>query len=195
MRRVARARRRCRHCPFCAPSGRCLERTIRNGRCGDWVWYVRGGKQCRRPYARPKDPRAPAQLRSRARLSAASRKYSHSLTDEQQAACIAAGAQLRSRPWLDQSGPLTGQQYLVRSEYAQQNAQSIVAKAETAPQAAHPQKVTQSTWEPRRDVAGVSPGHHRPAAGVPVRGGGKAEACRTQKEGTGRRAVPRSASK
>ena len=69
---------------------------------------MRYGKQIRRPYVRPHDPRTPAQLRSRARLSAASSKYSYSLTEKQRNACIAAGAKRRSRPRLGQSGPLTG---------------------------------------------------------------------------------------
>ena len=44
-----------------------------SGRCGDWIWYLRGGKQCRRRYARPRDPGTLAQLLCRARLSTASR--------------------------------------------------------------------------------------------------------------------------
>ncbi len=83
---------------------------------------MRRGKQIRRFYLRPNDPRTPAQLRSRARLSAASRKYSNSLTEKQRDACIAAGAKLRSRPRLGQSGPLTGQQYSIHRQYALQKA-------------------------------------------------------------------------
>ena len=52
---------------------------------------MRYGKQIRRRYVRPHDPHTPAQLRSRSRLSAASRKYSYFLTEKQQDACIAAG--------------------------------------------------------------------------------------------------------
>ena len=37
-----------------------------SGRWGDWVYYVRGGEQCCRRYLMPRDPRTPAQLRSRA---------------------------------------------------------------------------------------------------------------------------------
>ncbi len=44
MRRAARPERLCRRCPFCAPSGRCLDRDIKSGRCGDWIWLVRYGK-------------------------------------------------------------------------------------------------------------------------------------------------------
>jgi hypothetical protein len=133
MRRAARPERLCRRCRFCAPSGRCLERTIKSGRCGDWIWFVRYAKQIRRPYIHPHDPRTPAQLHSRARLSAASRKYSHSLTQKLQGACIAAGAKLRSRPRLSQSGPLTGQQYSIHRQYASQRVHGNGIKTAVAP--------------------------------------------------------------
>ena len=83
--------RRCPRCPFYAPSGKCLNPTLRSGRCGDWIWYVRNGKQFRRLWSRPRDPRTPLQLHCRARLGAASKRYSQGLTDGQQDACIAAG--------------------------------------------------------------------------------------------------------
>ena len=155
----------CRRCPFCAPSGRCLDRTIKSGRCGDWIWFVRYGKQIRRPYVRPHDPRTPAQLRSRARLSAASRKYSYSLTEKQQDACIAAGAKRRSRPRLGQSGPLTGQQYSIRREYVLQKAHGNGIKAAIAPQVPQPQKLNPTSWEPRRTSSRVPPGRHRQREG------------------------------
>ena len=117
-RRDKQRRNWCRRCPFRAPSGRCLDTRIRSGRCGDWVFYrLPGGKQCRRRWVRPKDPRTPAQVQNRARLAAASRKYSTVLTERERDAFIAAGARCRSRPRLGQSGPLTGSQYSVRSEY------------------------------------------------------------------------------
>jgi hypothetical protein len=173
MRRAARARRRCRRCPFCAPSGRCLERTIKSGRCGDWIWFVRYGKQIRRPYIRPHDPRTLAQLRSRARLSAASKKYSYSLTEKQQDACIAAGAKLRSRPRLGQSGPLTGQQYSIHRQYALQKAHGNGIKTAIAPQVLQPQKLKRTTWEPRRGASGMAPDRRRlgTARASRVRGG------------------------
>jgi hypothetical protein len=165
MRQPARAERRCRRCPFCAPSGRCLERTIKSGRCGDWIWFVRYGKQVCRPYVRPRDPRTPAQLRSRARLSAASRKYGNSLTEKQRDACIAAGAKLRSRPRLGQSGPLTGQQYSIRKQFALQKAHGNGMRTATALQVLQPQKVKPTTWEPRRGASRVSPERRRLDAG------------------------------
>ena len=112
-RKKVRPRIRCRDCPFWAPPTRCLESTLQSGRCGDWIWSVRGGKQLRRPYTRPKDPRTVPQLLCHRRFAAASRDNSPLLTEEQRDACIAAGAKLQSRRRLDQSGPLTGQQYWV----------------------------------------------------------------------------------
>jgi hypothetical protein len=56
-----------------------------------------GSKQFRRLWLRPRDPRTPSQRYWRARFRAASKAYSESLTDEQQDACIAAGAKLPCR--------------------------------------------------------------------------------------------------
>ena len=161
MRLPVRPERRCRRCPFRAPSGRCLDRTIKSGRCGDWIWFVRHGKQIRRRYLRPHDPRTPAQLRSRTRLGAASRKYSHSLTEKQRNACIAAGAKLRSRPRLGQSGPLTGQNYSIRRQYALQKAHGPAIKSTLAPQVPQPQKLKRTTWERHWGASRVSPERHR----------------------------------
>lgn len=95
---------------------------------------MRDGKQRRRPYRRPKDPHTLAQMRCRGRFGAASSSYSQWLTDEQYEASIAAGAKVRSRPRLGQSGPLTGQQYWVSKEYARQKAQSKATKLKFSPQ-------------------------------------------------------------
>jgi len=165
-RRDKQRRNWCRRCPFLAPSGRCRDTTIRSGRCGDWVYYLLpGNKQCRRRWVRPKDPLTPAQLRNRARLAAASRKYSAGLTAQELDACIAAGARRRSRPRLGQSGPLTGQQYLVRREYAP-NAEGRMQNAEIPAKVLKPQRVTRPTWEPRRGNAGVPPEQRRRARRV-----------------------------
>jgi len=173
MRQPARPERRCHRCPFCAPSGRCLERTVKSGRCGDWIWFVRHGKQIRRLYVRPHDPRTPAQLRSRARLSAASKKYGNSLTGKQQDACVAAGAKLRSRPRLGQSGPLTGQQYSIRRQYALQKAHGNGIRTAIAPQVHQNQKLKCTTWEPRRGASGTAPDRRHLGTGraSPVRQG------------------------
>jgi len=115
---------------------------------------------------RPKDPHTLARLRSRGRLSAVSRNYSQSpLPDERQDACIAAGAKVQSRPRLDQSGLLTGQQYWVRKDYARQKAQSKATKLKFASQVPQPQRLTRSTSGPHRGITVVSPEQRRLKAG------------------------------
>ena len=69
-----------------------------------------------------RDPNTPWQQAWRARLAAASKAYDETLTDEQQDACIAAGAKRRTRPRLGQSGQQTGQQYWVGKECKQKPA-------------------------------------------------------------------------
>ena len=148
--------RRCPDCPFCAPSGKCLDTTIRSGRCGDWIYYVRNGKQNRRLWSRPRDPRTPLQLQCRARLVAASKRYSQRLPDGQQDACIAAGARLQSRPRLFQSGPLTGQQYWVRQECARK-AEVGARSAGAITKPLQTQGISASTWEHYRSAAVALP--------------------------------------
>jgi hypothetical protein len=76
---------------------------------------MRGNKQCRRRWVKPKDPRTTTQLRYRAALTAAAKAWSNSpfLTEEDRKAWCARAKKLRSRPRLAQSGPLTGQLYFV----------------------------------------------------------------------------------
>ena len=188
MKRTAKPKHKCHPCPFRAPSGRCLDRRLKSGRCGDWIWYMRGGKQCRRSYARPKDPRTLAQMHSRGRLSAASSLYSQALADEQRDACITAGAKVQSRRRLDQSGPLTGQQYWVHKEAARRKAQSKATKLKTAPQISQPQRVTRSTSGTHRGISRVPP--RPPPAGDRVCAEGRREnqVCRTQ-DGPGHAAI------
>ncbi len=87
----------------------------KSGRFGAWIYYMRGGKQVRRPYIRPRDPRTPAQVRNRAGFGAAVKAWSESrgMTQDDQRVWIAAAGKIRSRPRLAQSGPLTGQQYFI----------------------------------------------------------------------------------
>jgi len=103
---------------LCRSSGQCADTALKGGRCGDWVWlrYMRGGKQSRRRWAKPRDLWTPNQLYWRARLAAASQQYSASLTDAEQDACIAAGSRRRCRPRMGLSGWLTGQQYWIRTQ-------------------------------------------------------------------------------
>ena len=105
------------------------------------------GKQSRRPYLYPRDPRSLAQVRSRARFGAASRKYSYSLTEKQRNACIAAGAKRRSRPRLYQSGPLTVQQYSIRKKYGLRKAHGHAVKTALAPQVPKPQTLKVTSWD------------------------------------------------
>ena len=87
----------------------------RSGRFNGWIYYMRGNKQVRRPYVKPRDPRTAAQLRCRAAFATAVRAWSEcqGMTQEDQRAWIAAAEKIRSRPRLAQSGPLTGQQYFI----------------------------------------------------------------------------------
>jgi hypothetical protein len=163
-------RNTCRRCRFRGPSGRCLDPTIRIGRCGDWVYYLlRGNKQFRRRWVRPKDPRTLAQLHNRVRLGTASRHYSARLTEEERDACIAAGAKRQSRPRLGQSGALSGQQYSVRKAYAKKVAAKVQSTNIPA-QVPRPQKVTRPTWETRRGGSVVAPGQRARRSGVTGRG-------------------------
>jgi hypothetical protein len=126
---------------------------------------MRDGKQRRRPYVKPHDPRTPAQLRSRARLSAASRKYSYSLTQKQRNACIAAGAKRRTRPRLYQSGPMTGQQHSISNEYALQEAHGGAEKTTVSLRVPQPQKLKVTSWDRPRSPSLVSPERHQRATG------------------------------
>jgi len=162
---------RCRLCPYCGPWGECLDRRLKSGRCGDWIWYLRGRKQCRRLYAKPQNPRTPGQRYWRAQFGAASKRYSQSLTEEQQVACIAAGAKLRSRPRLGQSGPLTGQQYSVQRDCAAKAAQKAM-DAQSAMKALQTKGTLPSTPGTRRDITGPPPGHHRLTTGRAGEDGG-----------------------
>ena len=161
--------RTCERCPWLAPSGACrdpvLQTGLKSGRCGGWIWVVRVGKQYRRRYAKPRDPRTRKQRYWRARLSLASRQYSSLLPEQEMNACIAAAARLRTRPRLYQSGRLTGQQYWVRKECNR--------KAE-APQPERvamkypsrglvPQGFARSTWECHHPATGAPPLRPRPA--------------------------------
>jgi hypothetical protein len=87
----------------------------RSGRRGEWVYYMRGNKQCRRRYVRPRDPRTPAQLGVRQTFGAASKAWSSAgLSPQERQDVRAAAKKVQSRPRLRQSGHLFGQQYFVQ---------------------------------------------------------------------------------
>ena len=197
----------CRVYPLRAPSGACLDRVLKSGRCGDWVWFVlRGNKQFRRRWVKLADPRSLRQRRWRNRLSAASKRYSHSLTENQRDACITAGAKRRSRPRLGQSGALTGQQYSVGKEcaaYAREEACKVTMTRAKVPrpqglakallsQVPKHQRVARGTWEPRRGIAGVSPGRHHRNKGRGRQDEGRRTkiACRRRRKETAKTCFP-----
>jgi hypothetical protein len=185
-------RHSCRDCRFRSPSGACLDPVLTSGRCGDYVRYVLRNKQHRRLYIKPTNPRTFKQQRERARFRAASSKYSQILTEDQRDACIAEGTKLQSRPRLGQSGPLTGQQYSIRKEYAASAAarmrkarattktlqpQRVTRKYES--QVPQPQRLARSIPGTRRSVSGVSPENGRRYTGRE----GKDEGRRKNEEG------------
>ena len=107
----------------------------KSGRWGNWVYYMRGKKQCCRRYVRPRDPRSPAQVHWRAALTAASKAWSHSrtLTQEDRQACRLAGAKVKTRRRLGQGGTQTGQLYFVGRECRRRGAEGRRQEAEGRP--------------------------------------------------------------
>jgi hypothetical protein len=187
-----RPRHRCRRCPYYGPWGQCFDLRRKSGRCGDWVWYMRGAKQWRHLYVQPRDPRTPAQRHWRAKFGAASRKYSHSLTQAERRACIAAGSKLRSRPRLGQSGPLNGQHYSIRRDYSTRTTKRPL-DAKTSRKPLQTKDHSRSTSDRYRTTAGPLPKQHACNTG---RAGnnkpGRASSTREAK-GLGRRATAPSA--
>ena len=165
-----------------------------SGRSGEWVYYMRGRKQCRRRYVVPKDPRTPAQLRVRATFGAASHYWSHTLdiSEAQRDAWEAAANKRKSRPRLGQSGPLTGQQYFMAKACRwgrgspsclpvpgafQPWVQGIRPSDQGAQSPPHRQSgkvlpYTGTTWGTRRTCEGHTCGHARRASIPPSFGSG-----------------------
>jgi hypothetical protein len=81
-----------------------------SGKWGNSVSVRTRYGQARRPLVIPKDPKTPAQLRSRSTLGHVAPRW-RGLTDEQRTAWTAGGQKIHSRPRLGQSGPLTGCQF------------------------------------------------------------------------------------
>ena len=120
---------------------------------------------------KPRDPRTPAQRYWRAKFGAASSKYSQFLTREERRACIVAGSKLRSRPRLGQSGPLNGQHYSIRRDYATPAAKRP-PETKKSRNPLQTKGISRSTSERYRTSAGPPPkqhachtrraGHHKP---------------------------------
>jgi hypothetical protein len=83
----------------------------RSGRDGDFVYYMRGKKLCRRRYFIPTNVRTPGRRLARGAFGAVAKAWSRVLTEPQRQAWNAAAAKVRSRPRLWQSGWLTGQAF------------------------------------------------------------------------------------
>jgi len=175
----------CRRCTLCAPSGACLDKSLKSGRCGDWVWYLlRGSKQCRRLWVKPKDPRTHKQRSCRARLRAASKAYSEFLTDAEQDACIAAGAKVQTRARAGTSGTLTGHQHFVQGMIKRTKTRARIEKSHSQPsKMQHPQRNTRASSGTHRIPSSVAPGQHRRKAGTAgkAKGGGEKAEGRMKK--------------
>ncbi len=155
------------------------ETALLSGRFGDYVYFVRNGKQFRRRYVVPTDRRTPGQLRTRATFGAAAKYWSHSdqLTDQERQAWETAANQVQSRPRLEQSGPLTGQQYFVgcacKGQFGMRNADcgmKRLAQAQAGPQAARGQGLRRTTPEPRHGIARPTCGPGPAVGGTTRRG-------------------------
>jgi hypothetical protein len=83
----------------------------KSGRSGDYVFYMRRNKLCRRRYVIPTNVRTPARRRTRRAFGAIAKAWNRRLTEAQYQAWLASAAKVRSHPRLGQSGPLTGQQH------------------------------------------------------------------------------------
>jgi hypothetical protein len=156
---------------------------LKSGRCGAFDYYVVNGKQRWRRHAVPKDPRTPAQQRSRARFAAASKAWSEDgpLTEAHRDEWNADAATRRSRPRLGSSGPLTGQQNFIGrnctqkqrdsemlwypSQREQKHAKNKDLRPELTTQVSQFQPITRSAWGARRAYAVPVPSIRRVARG------------------------------
>lgn len=165
--------------------------SLKSGRAGAYVYYVRKGRQCWRRCVVPRDPRTPAQQRLRARFGAASKTWSAdgTLTDEQRHAWYTQGTKTRSRKRLGTSGKLTGQQAFVGRNCAKghreggmlldpheremNNPETKAHKPELIAKVAQSQRVTQSSSGTRPVPTMVDRCLRRGMKGHPRRGRNK----------------------
>lgn len=154
-----------------------------SGRSGSYVYYMRKDRQRWHRYIIPRDPRTPAQQRSRAVFGAASKTWSErqELTDELRDAWHADAAKRQSRPRLGSSGLLTSQQDFVGRNCAKDQRDSgillhplnrerektkpIEHKPAFASQVSPSQPFAPSTSGTRRAYTMYAPSLHRVARG------------------------------
>jgi hypothetical protein len=159
------------------------EGTPMSGRSGGYVYYRSKGRQRWHRYIIPRDPRTPAQQRSRAVFGAASKTWSESeeLTDELRDAWHADAAKRKSRSRLGSSGPLTSQQDFVGRNCAghqrdsrvllhplkreREKTKSHEPKLELAREVGQSQRLTRSAWGTRRAYTVHASSLHRVARG------------------------------
>jgi hypothetical protein len=146
-----------------------------SGRCGGYIYSWYKGRLHWHRYVLPKDPRTPAQRRSRAAFGAASKAWSENqpLTEEQRDAWHAEAAKIKCSPCLSLSVPLTSQQRFVGLDCLKErwslpllleppgrerkNAERRTQNTEFTPQVPQPQCLTRPTWGPRRAFAVAAP--------------------------------------
>jgi hypothetical protein len=83
----------------------------KSGRCGQYVFYMRRRKLCRRRYVIPRNVRTAARRRTRGAFGDIAKAWGERLTEEQRLAWVASGAKVKSHPRLWQSGRLTGEMH------------------------------------------------------------------------------------
>jgi hypothetical protein len=146
-----------------------------SGRCGGYVYSWYNGRLHWHRYVVPKDPRTPAQRRSRAAFGTGSKAWSENqpLTEEQRDAWYTEAAKIKCSPRLGLSGFLTAQQYFVGSNCLKQRwglpllleppkrerkkTERRKQNTEFSAQVQQPQRVVRPTWEPRRACAAPAP--------------------------------------
>ncbi len=152
-----------------------------SGRRDSYVYYWAYGRLCWRRDVVPRDPRTPAQQRSRAAFASASKAWSgsHSVTEEQRDAWRADAAKIKSTPRLGQSGPLTAQNDFVgRNSVKERWGLALLwdppvgerkkvecgrQNPESATQVQQAQSLAQSSSGTRRACAAPAPSLPRPA--------------------------------
>ena len=156
---------------------------IMSGRCRGYVYSWWKGKLHRRRYVVPRDPRTPAQRRSRGAFGKASKAWSENqpLTQAQRDAWYAAAGNIKSKPRLGTSGFLNAQQHFVGSNALKQrwglpllleppkggkkNVECGMQKTEAAPEVSLPQRLKPTSSDRHRTAPRPTPDQHRTHTG------------------------------